>query len=717
MSANNRRRLAALLASLGALAALLVLLFPLYAVIVASFETNSQLFGASHYSFFPSQFTLSNYRVVLSQQGSHLLSSLIVGLGTALLTLAIAVPAAHALARYRFRVTTLLVGSLLVAQILPSIVIANSLFLVYHKLHLLNSYPGLIIADASYAVPFGILVLRAFMLGLPRDVIAAARVDGATEWRAFTRVVLPMSRSAVITVALFGFVWGWGDFIFALTMLNGNTFEPVTLSIYTYIGEFSQNWGEAMALAVFAVLPAAMLIIAAQRYIAAGLTVGSVKGLPVLRRQLMRKQPRIGRPVIVVVGISLLAATAAACSSSPSSGGGAAASGSGGGKVTITEFDYYTGGANAAMNAYNAQFMKAHPDITVKRTSVPYANLITKILQDASAGDMPNLMLIDNPNVPEVAATGQLVPLDSMPGFTTSGYTPGAISECTYQGKHYCYPIGTNTIGLFYNKAMLAAAHLTPPATWAQLQADAKQLTTSGHYGIAFDATNDEQSTWQLEPFFWSNGGSLTSVSTPAFQQALQLWVNMAKDGSASKSVLTWGQDPDLTEQFLHAKAAMIIDGPWIFPELNAAGWKYNQQYGIVPIPVNQAGQTVITPLGGETMDIGAGGSSAQQQAAWEWIEGLQQPATMEQVASMMYYLPTKPAVIQQYLKGGPEFTEFAREIQTARPRTTEFGSNYPKVSQAIWTAIQAAITGTASPGSALQTAQGTISGIPKLGS
>jgi multiple sugar transport system permease protein len=278
MRAATRRRLVAALASLGALTALVVLLFPLYAVIVASFETNSQLFGASRYNFFPSQFTLSNYRVVLSQQGSHLVSSLIIALGTAVLTLAIALPAAHALARYRFRVTALLVGSLLVAQILPSIVIANSLFLVYHRLHLLDSYPGLIVADASYAVPFGILVLRAFMLGLPRDVIAAARVDGASEWRTFTRVVLPMSRSAVITVALFAFLNGWGDFIFALTVLNGNTFEPVTLSIYTYIGAFSQNWGEAMALAVFALLPAAMLLIAAQRYIAASLTVGSLNG-------------------------------------------------------------------------------------------------------------------------------------------------------------------------------------------------------------------------------------------------------------------------------------------------------------------------------------------------------------------------------------------------------------------------------------------------------
>jgi multiple sugar transport system substrate-binding protein len=81
-----------------------------------------------------------------------------------------------------------------------------------------------------------------------------------------------------------------------------------------------------------------------------------------------------------------------------------------------------------------------------------------------------------------------------------------------------------------------------------------------------------------------------------------------------------------------------------------------------------------------------------------------------------MYYLPTKPTVVAQYLKGGPEYTVFADEIENARPRTTEYGANYPKVSQAIWTAIQAAITGTGSVGSSLDTAQSTISGISKAG-
>lgn len=413
---------------------------------------------------------------------------------------------------------------------------------------------------------------------------------------------------------------------------------------------------------------------------------------------------------VIAIGVVLVAAAAAGCSSS---GGGGSSSG---GKVTITELDYFTAsGGNTAVNWYNKQFEASHPNVTVKRQVVPYANLITKVLQEASAGDLPNIVMLDNPNVPQVAATGQLKPLNDLPGFTTSGYVPGAISECTFRGTQYCYPIGTNTVGVFYNKAMFAAAHLSPPRTWAELQSDAKALTKGNVYGIAFDATADEQSTWQLEPFFWSQGGDLSNVNSPAFTESLQLWVNMVKNGSASKSVLQWGQDPDLTQQFLHKTAAMIENGPWIFPELNAAGWKYNREYGIVPIPTKAPGGTVVAPLGGETWSLGKSGSSEQQKMAWEWIKGMQQPSVMTHVTKLMYYLPTKPAVTAQYLKGGPEYTVFAEETRTARSRTTQYGANYPKVSQAIWTAIQAAITGTATPSAALGQAQSTISSIPQV--
>ncbi|MBO0692236.1 MAG: carbohydrate ABC transporter permease [Acidimicrobiaceae bacterium] len=277
------------LCTLAATAALIIVLFPVYAIIVGSFESTETLFSGTFY-WLPHAATLGNYRTILEggsastqatvsgSQLGNVLTSLIVGLGTALLALAVAVPAAYALSKYRLRVTVVLVSSLLVAQIVPSIVLATSLFIVFHWIHLVNSYPGLILADGTYAIPFAILVLRAFFFSLPNELMDAARVDGASEWQTFRLIVIPLARTAVITVAVFAFLAGWGDFIFALTVLNGTGIEPITLGIYSYLGNYSTDWGAVMAAAAFAILPAAVLLVVAQRYIASGLTAGSVKG-------------------------------------------------------------------------------------------------------------------------------------------------------------------------------------------------------------------------------------------------------------------------------------------------------------------------------------------------------------------------------------------------------------------------------------------------------
>jgi multiple sugar transport system permease protein len=277
------------LCTLAAAAALVVVLFPVYAIVVGSFESTGTLFSGTFY-WLPHEPTLDNYRTVLQgasantqetvsgSQTRNVLTSLIVGLGTALLSLAVAVPAAYALSKYRLRVTIVIVSSLLVAQIVPSIVLATSLFIVFHWIHLLNSYPGLILADGTYAIPFAILVLRAFFFSLPNELMDAARVDGASEWRTFRLVVIPLARSAIITVAVFAFLAGWGDFIFALTILNGTGLQPITLGIYNYLGNYSTDWGAVMASAVIALVPAAVMLVMAQRYIASGLTAGAVKG-------------------------------------------------------------------------------------------------------------------------------------------------------------------------------------------------------------------------------------------------------------------------------------------------------------------------------------------------------------------------------------------------------------------------------------------------------
>jgi multiple sugar transport system permease protein len=277
------------LCTLAAAVALVIVLFPVYAIIVGSFESTETLFSGTFY-WLPHAATLDNYRTVLQggsastqqtvggSQLGHVLTSLIIGLGTAVLALVVAVPAAYALSKYRMRVTIVLVSALLVAQIVPSIVLATSLFIVFHWIHLVNTYPGLILADGTYAIPFAILVLRAFFFSLPNELVDAARVDGASEWTTFKLIVLPLARSAVITVAVFAFLAGWGDFIFALTILNGAGIEPITLGIYSYLGNYATDWGAVMASAVVALVPAAVLLVVAQRYIASGLTAGSVKG-------------------------------------------------------------------------------------------------------------------------------------------------------------------------------------------------------------------------------------------------------------------------------------------------------------------------------------------------------------------------------------------------------------------------------------------------------
>ncbi len=277
------------LCTLAAVFALVVILFPVYAIIVGSFESTETLFSGTFY-WLPHAATLDNYRTVLQgasastqatvsgSQSGHVLTSLVVALGTALLALAVAVPAAYALSKYRLRVTIAIVSALLVAQIVPSIVLATSLFIVFHWINLLNTYPALILADGTYAIPFAILVLRAFFFSLPNELMDAARVDGASEWTTFRRIVIPLARSAIITVAVFAFLAGWGDFIFALTILNGAGIEPITLGIYSYLGNYSTDWGAVMASAVIALVPAGVMLVLAQRYIASGLTAGSVKG-------------------------------------------------------------------------------------------------------------------------------------------------------------------------------------------------------------------------------------------------------------------------------------------------------------------------------------------------------------------------------------------------------------------------------------------------------
>ncbi|MEV6681894.1 carbohydrate ABC transporter permease [Streptomyces erythrochromogenes] len=255
-------------------AVLLVMLFPLFWMLNTALQPDA---GLVEVGWVPARLDLSGFTDAIADQGVNLLTSLAVALGAVVICLAVAAPAAYGLAQFRLPGARSVVFGTLITQMVPGIVIANALYSAYVSLGLVNSYAGLMLADASLGIPFAIILMRAFMVSIPREVIEAAEVDGAGRIRTFVQVVLPMSRNSLITAGLFAFLFAWSDFVFALTLNTTDDVKPVTLGIYQYIGAHVGDWGSVMAASVLSAVPAAVLLVLAQKYIAAGITGGSVK--------------------------------------------------------------------------------------------------------------------------------------------------------------------------------------------------------------------------------------------------------------------------------------------------------------------------------------------------------------------------------------------------------------------------------------------------------
>ncbi|MFE7558388.1 carbohydrate ABC transporter permease [Kitasatospora sp. NPDC057500] len=253
---------------------LALMLFPVYWMVNASLQPAGNTLRGG---WFPHPPDFGGYAVALREQGGNLVTSLLVSLGSVALSLGLAAPAAHALARFSLRGTRLVLLGVLVTQMVPGIVVANALYGAYADLGLLNSYLGLVLADSTSGVPFAIVVLHAFMRTIPGEIIDAARVDGAGRLRVFRSVVLPLSTNALVTAAVFTFLFSWGDFLFALTLTTTPSVRPVTLGVYQYLGAHTDQWNAVMATSVLASLPAVLLLAVSQRFVTSGATEGALR--------------------------------------------------------------------------------------------------------------------------------------------------------------------------------------------------------------------------------------------------------------------------------------------------------------------------------------------------------------------------------------------------------------------------------------------------------
>ncbi|MEV6641898.1 sugar ABC transporter substrate-binding protein [Amycolatopsis sp. NPDC051371] len=400
------------------------------------------------------------------------------------------------------------------------------------------------------------------------------------------------------------------------------------------------------------------------------------------------------RALILAASAALL--TACSPSPAPQASGDANAPAA----TSITELDYYADEQGTAAWQKILDACAAQTGIKIQRQTVPTAQMLPKVLQGASSKTLPDLLFTDNPTLQQVAATGALTPLDGY-GITTDGYYPSIVKAGTYQDKLYGVAPGVNGLALIYNKDLLTAAGVAPPKTWDELKAAATKLTKDGKYGLAFSAIPSEEGTWQFLPFFWSNGAELSQLDSAQSVKALQFVTDLVNSGSASKSVVTWNQN-DVADQFVAGNAAMMVNGSWNLARLDE---QKSLHYGVVPIPVPQVGAKPVVALGGEVGTVPVT-SGPTQQAAGKVLSCILSEPTMLEWSKAHAYIPSKTAAATKFGAQQPAMQAFVDEVGSARSRTAELGEKYPKVSQALADAIQAALTGKQPADQALKAAQ-----------
>jgi multiple sugar transport system permease protein len=261
------------------LVVIVLALIPVLWLVSLSFKTPTAILDPS---YFPAQWTWGNYSGILktSQFIRPLINSIGIGLISTLIAVVLASMAAYAIARLRFPGKSVLIGMALLIAMFPLIALVTPLFTIERALGLFNTWPGLIIPYVAFGLPLGLYTLSAFFREIPWELEKAAKVDGATPFQAFIRVIAPLAAPGMVTTAILVFLACWNDFLLAISFTStiSSRTAPAAMEYFSGASTFTVPTGPIAAAAVVITIPIIIFVLFFQRRIVAGLTSGAVKG-------------------------------------------------------------------------------------------------------------------------------------------------------------------------------------------------------------------------------------------------------------------------------------------------------------------------------------------------------------------------------------------------------------------------------------------------------
>lgn len=264
------------------LAALTVVisLFPILWLVLTSLKDTNQIY-AWPIQYLPNPITFENYRYIFTQTPEmmrYIMNSFIISTSMTLVVLLVGGMAAYGVSRLNFKGANVVLLGILAVSMFPPIALIPSLFLIFRNLGLINTYPGIIIAHTALYMPLGIWILQNYFRTIPAEIEESALIDGASPFRIYWNIILPLARPGLISAGLIVFIFSWNEFPLALVLLPDNAMRTAPVGISLYPGEYSFPWETVSTAIVLAILPLLLITFVFQRYIVSGLTAGSTKG-------------------------------------------------------------------------------------------------------------------------------------------------------------------------------------------------------------------------------------------------------------------------------------------------------------------------------------------------------------------------------------------------------------------------------------------------------